>query len=520
MLRSALSLPRFDGPRWRDLPPAWRIGAARFALAWLVLPIAFAHDWATMAGQWWDSSTYNHILVIPVILAWLVWQRLPELVKIKPVAWWPGLVAMGGALLVWLLGAVSGLDLARQAGAVGVMAAAVPLLLGPRVAWALLFPLAYMAFLVPFGDELITVLQTITARITITLVNWSGIPALIDGVFIETPAGLFEVAEACSGVKFLIAMIAFGVLAANVCFISWTRRFALLAACLVVPIVANGVRAWGTIFAAQYVGIEKAAGIDHIIYGWAFFAIVLMLVIAGAWRFFDRPVDDPMIDGAAIAADPRLARLERARIGGVPALLAVAALVAGVHGWAFAADRLAAPLPRQIALPPVAGWHRVDYAPAIWWEPRAGGAEHRLLGRYADDAGHEVDVFIALYSGQGDGREAGGFGEGALMPDSDWAWQADAPGFDGAKGQRLLGGGRVERLALTWYRTGGMMTGSNLHLKLTSMADRVLLRSRPTALLILSAEDRPGGKAAPALAAFRASTGPLDQWMDRVAAVR
>jgi len=46
-------------------------------------------------------------------------------------------------------------------------------------------------------------------------------------VFIDTPAGLFEVAEACSGVKFLIAMTAFGVLASNVCFVGWKRRFGM-----------------------------------------------------------------------------------------------------------------------------------------------------------------------------------------------------------------------------------------------------------------------------------------------------
>jgi exosortase/archaeosortase family protein len=66
------------------------------------------------------------------------------------------------------------------------------------------------------------------------------------------------VAEACSGVKFLIAMVALGVLVANVCFRSWHRRAAFMALCVAVPILANGVRAWGTIYAAQYVGDRKS----------------------------------------------------------------------------------------------------------------------------------------------------------------------------------------------------------------------------------------------------------------------
>ncbi|MFX9969656.1 archaeosortase/exosortase family protein, partial [Acinetobacter baumannii] len=69
-------------------------------------------------------------------------------------------------------------------------------LLGPRVAAALLFPLGYMLFLVPFGDEMIPLLQTVTARLTMVFLAISQVPATIDGVFITTPGGYFEVAEA------------------------------------------------------------------------------------------------------------------------------------------------------------------------------------------------------------------------------------------------------------------------------------------------------------------------------------
>ena len=139
----------------------------------------------------------------------------------------------------------------------------------------------------------------------------------------------------------------------------------------------------------------------------------------------------------------------------------------------------------------------------------------------ADAAGHEADVFVAVYAGQGEGREAGGFGEGALPFDRSWSWQAPGPGAPGGKSDRLLGAGRTARLAETYYRTGDLISGSNARLKLATMRDRLLLRARPTTLLILSAEDRPG-KPAPiaSLEAFRRSTGPLGQWMDRIAAVR
>lgn len=502
------------------IPAPWRGALLRLACVWLVLILLFLPEWQAMARQWWNSSTYNHILLIPFLLVWLVQQRLTQLARLEPALWWPALALFAASAFAWLLGSFSGLALGSQIGAVAVLASSALTLLGPRVGAVLAFPLAYMFLLVPFGDELVPALQMITAVLTVGLVHFTNIPAQIDGVFINTPAGLFEVAEACSGVKFLIAMIAFGVLVAHVCFRSWTRRAVFFAFCLAVPILANGVRAWATIFAAQYVGAEAATGFDHIIYGWIFFAIVVAIVILASWRFFDRPPGDPLVDMQRIETSPLLARLEHMTLRAPLALMLMAAMGLGVQAWARAAEGMAAPLPSQIFLPDVAGWQRTNYSPKVWWEPRAAGADHRLLGSYSDKDGRKVDVFLAVYASQGEGREAGGFGEGALPPGQSWSWMSPGTAPAEAKGDRLLAHGEIGRLTETYYRSGDLLSGSNARLKLVNMQDRLLLRARPTMLLILSAEE--GGKqsAPESLAAFRRSAGPLDTWMDRIVGVR
>lgn len=500
----------------RRVPLDWVKPLLWLAAVWLALIAIFRADWLAMGDQWWNSSTYNHVLLVPAILVWLVWLRAGQLARMKPQAWWPGALLFGGAGLLWLLGDFSGLSLARQTGAVAMLVASALALLGPRVSCGLAFPLAYMFFLVPFGDELVPPLQMITAFITVRLVEVSGISALIEGVFIHTPAGLFEVAEACSGVKFLIAMVAFGVLAANVCFVSWRRRIGFVALSVAVPILANGVRAWGTIFVAQYVGAERASGFDHIIYGWVFFALVIALVIALAWRYFDRDIDDEMIDAAALAANPQLLGLERFNTS-LPRVVGIlAAIGALVLAWGHSAGALKARLPAQIHLPVVAGWQRVDFSPAVAWLPRARGAEHRLIGRYRNAQGENVDVFFALYSGQGEGREAGGFGEGALPEGGQWSWSGPGSPVDGGKAEMLLSGKQTPRLAVTWYRTGTMTTGSNLHLKLANMTDRLLLRARPTAMLIVSSEAPDSAAAKRAVDEFIRAAGPVPAWMDRM----
>jgi len=261
------------------------------AATWLGLIALFWRDWRDMATQWWTISTYNHIVLVVPILVWLVLLRRRELAQLRPQSWWPGLLLFASAAFLWVLGSFAGLSLARQLGAVAMLQGAVLTLLGPRLTAGLAFPLAYMLFLVPMGEELVPLLQLLTARMAMALLAVTGVPALSDGVFITTAAGYFKVAEACSGIKFLIAMAAFAVLAANLCFRSWPRRLAFVAVALVIAVLANGVRAWGTIFIAQSRGVAFAAGIDHIVYGWIFFALVMSALLALAWRFFDRSPD-------------------------------------------------------------------------------------------------------------------------------------------------------------------------------------------------------------------------------------
>jgi exosortase A len=509
------------GPvRPAPVPEAWRRPLTGLASAWLGLIALFWRDWRDMAAQWWDISTYNHVLLVPAILAWLVALRRRELARLVPQAWWPGLIVVAAAAFLWVLGSFAGLSLARQLGVVVMLQGAAVALLGPRVSAALAFPLGYMLFLVPFGEELVPLLQLVTARMAMALLALSGVPALLDGVFITTQAGYFKVAEACSGIKFLIAMAAFAVLAAQLCFRSRRRRAAFVAFALTASVLANGLRAWGTIFIAEQRGIAFADGFDHIFYGWIFFALVIALVLAAGWRWFDRAPDDPAVDLEAILGSARLNGASRQRIARETALGAIAALALAALAWASAAERLAAPVPARIDLREVAGWRRVDYAPAVWWQPRHAGAEHRLLGRYTNAAGDQVDVSFALYSGQGEGREAGGFGQGALPPDRGWAWAAPASALAGGKTERLEAPGPVGRLAVTWYRSGALTTASNLRLRLAAAADKLLLRRRTTATLIVSAEERPGRPARQAVERFVAATGEPGAWMDRVAAAR
>jgi exosortase A len=500
-------------PAERQPVSAWQRPLQHLGAAWGGLLLLFWRDAADMAAIWWNSSTFNHCLLIIPILVWLVVQRKELLAELKPQPWVPailyGAVGAGG----WLLGDAAGLAVARQLGLIMMLQGSVAAILGPNVTRGLLFPLFYMFFLVPVGEEAVPALQTLTAKMCMLLLGWSGIPAHIDGIFITTPAGLFRVAEACSGVKFLIAMVAYGVLVANLCFKSWGRRAGFLAACVVVPIIANGLRAFGTIYIAHHQGIEFAASFDHVFYGWIFFGIVIALVMAAGWPFFDKRADAPAFDPATLQSPVgRTISLNRA--------LAASLLIAAVPlGWSSYVAAKDSPIPARITLPDVAGWQVVPYAPLAKWTPRFDGADHYLFGRYRNAAGQEADLFVVLYDRQAQGRELVGYGQGAVDPDGNWSWTADTPAPPEGKAERIKTKGAA-REVVSFYRVGGVTSGSATRIKLATLKARLLNGDQQAVAILVSAEQHGDSSPRRAIDAFVKSLGDIDKVADRFAGLR
>jgi exosortase A len=491
---------------------AWRIHLAALGLAWAAILAFFHRDAIQMVSIWWDSSTFNHCLLILPLIFWLVRQRLPELGRLAPAAWWPGLALVAAGALAWLVGEAGGLSLARHFGLVTMLQGCVVACLGKAVARGLFFPIFYAWFLVPAGEEIQPAMQTITADMVTFLLRLTRVPAHIEGVFISIPTGNFQVAEACSGVKFLVAMLALGALAANVCFRSWRRRIPFLIACVLVPILANGIRAWGTIYIAWLSGSNAfAESFDHVVYGWIFFAIVIALILGSAWPWFDRQVGDPWFDPLALQpAGTRPGPAGRlAQVAAVAITLAAAPLLWS-SAIASAGSRAA---PAGIALPTLTGWTPVAPGGRLW-QPHFAGADRIATGRYRDASGDEVDLAIIVYARQSEGHKLIGFGQGAAG--GHWAWTADAPAPAGGRSEMLFSFGTV-REVISFYRIGSIVTGSPAAAKLETMKAHLLGGPQRAVAILVSAEQPPGGSARPALDSFLRALGPIDRLADRAA---
>ena len=471
----------------------------------------FHRDAADMVGIWWHSSTFTHCLLMVPMIGWLVSQRTALLKPLMPACWWPALVWIAWAGLVWLVGEAAGVGLFRQLGLVLMLQGAVAATLGEKLARGLLFPLAYALLLVPFGEELVPLLQTLTAQISMLLLHLSGLPAELEGVFITTRAGFFEVAEACSGVNFLIAMLAYSVFAAHLCFKSWTRRIVFVALALATTILANALRAYGTMVAAEIWGIEAAGGIDHVFYGWVFFGLVVLVVMLVARRWFDRPANDIAVDVTRLGGAPR--HVGSAKMV-LPASLAIPLLFVG---WAMLIGGRSAPLPGSMPVATPPGWMAASPG-QVAWLPRFDGADQQVVRHFEDAAGRRVTVAIGGYRRQAEGREVVGFGQGAIDPDSRWAWSAALAPIDGGKAERLLHPGPMLRDAVTWYVVDGRVSGSGRAAKLAGLEAR-LFGGDPRALsLIVSSEEVKGGH--DAIADFVSASGGAQAMADRALKLR
>jgi exosortase A len=492
----------------RSLSAAWRSAAIAIAAAGAVFGLVFHHDMAAAVTVWLGSTAYNHCFLILPLVGFLLWDRRVVLSAATPSPiFWP-LLAMPLLSAVWLLSAVLDLNEGRQLMVVAMFETTLLATLGPRVFRLLLAPLLFLFFLVPSGAFLVPTLQRVTADIVVHGLQFLHIPVFSDGFMIDIPEGRFEIAEACAGLRFLIASIVFGCFFAVVMYRSHLRRALFIALSLTVPVAANGMRALGIIVLAHLEGSAAAVEADHVIYGWLFFSVVILLLIAIGTAFVDKGARLPPIRPAgATPYSP----------GRFVAAIAAALLLA-VAGPGYAA-RLDASFPAS-ALPVAAGpqidapWRPVTDR-AISWRPVVLGADREIEQGFEAPGSGVVLRYVALYRLRAVGNRLTNT-ENRIA--DDWIWhvtyQSGAVISAGGKSYpvtatQIVSGPR-RRLVWSFYLVDGQIAAGLLQTKLLQ-ARAVLLRRVPVAafVAISASMDDPDQPAARQLAAFLQANRPL-----------
>jgi exosortase A len=264
----------------------WAVAGAALVLALCALGYIFRAEIAMAVYVWNDSDAYNHCFLVIPVAAYLAWDRRQAIAATMPrPAPWIALLGIPVAA-AWFVADRLGVFEGRQLTAMTLFQVMVPAIIGFTAWRALSAPLLYLFFLVPFGEFLVPPLQTLVVHFTTTGLDLLGIPTFSNGIIIEIPEGTFIVHQACSGLRFLIASAAFGVLYACVMYTSPLRRLVFSVLALAVAIVGNCFRVLGTILAAHFIGNARAVEADHVLWGWGFYVIIgaTLIVIGFAFR--------------------------------------------------------------------------------------------------------------------------------------------------------------------------------------------------------------------------------------------
>ncbi len=255
--------------------------------------ILFQNAFQSAYRIWLVSEVFNHCLLILPIVCFLIYRKKDALLS-KPLKPTPiFLIPIAGLLALSAFAEIGDISVISHLALFTFIPLAILTIIGIKAAKEITFPLLFILFAVPIGEELIPYLQEITADMSVYLLQVSQIPVYRSGLFIDIPNGKFLVAEACSGISFLISSFAFGSLYAHLNFYNNRSKLIFILISIVVPIFANAIRVYGIIVIAYFSDMKYAVGADHLIYGWVFYVFILFCIfMIGEYL---RPKSEPKV---------------------------------------------------------------------------------------------------------------------------------------------------------------------------------------------------------------------------------
>jgi exosortase A len=264
----------------------WPVAAALAIITVAVMLAMFGQTVRSTVDIWARSETFAHGFLVFPISAWLIWFYRHRAASAAPKPDMRGLVLMVTLGFGWLFAHAGGVLVIEQYAVVAMIPAAVWTLLGLGTLRAFAFPLAYLLLAVPVGEFLIYPLMGFTADFTVAALRLTGIPVYREGMYFTIPSGQWSVVEGCSGLRYLIASVTLGLLYGYLTYRTFVRRLLFAVASFVVPILANGMRAFIIVMIGHLSGGKLAHGVDHLIYGWVFFGFVMLILfwVGSYWR--------------------------------------------------------------------------------------------------------------------------------------------------------------------------------------------------------------------------------------------
>jgi exosortase len=248
-----------------------------------LLGLLYANVLPDLVQDWWDDPNYSHGFLVPLFSAYLVYQRRASILatELRP-SWW-GLAPILFGIASLVLGQVGAEAFVSRASLIVILAGLTLFHAGWPMLRAVMFPLAFLLFMVPLPAVLFYAvafpLQGLAAQNAAWILDHMGVPVLIDGNVIHLSHISLGVTEACSGIRSLISLLALALAWAALA-LPGTVTMAIFALVTIpITIVANAGRVVVTGLIGQWFGRQYAEGFFHMASGWIIFVFAFMCLI-------------------------------------------------------------------------------------------------------------------------------------------------------------------------------------------------------------------------------------------------
>jgi len=234
------------------------------------------------------DSYYSHAFLIPLISAYLIWQKKDQLRNLESSTTWWGLGIVSIAVLLHVLGTILYIFSISGFSIFFLIIGTVLFLFGKGITKAIAFPLAFLIFMFPIPLAVLTAitfpLKVLVAKTGVQIVEWFGIPVVREGFNIIIPGGNLVVGNPCSGLRSLIAFMALGAVLAYLVDTSLPKKVTLFLLSIPIAILSNIIRVPILILVSHYYGLKAASpeSVWHVATGLLVFVVGFMLFLTAS----------------------------------------------------------------------------------------------------------------------------------------------------------------------------------------------------------------------------------------------
>jgi exosortase A len=220
-----------------------------------------------LVSDWVRMPDFSHGFLIPIVSLYFVYERRKSLSALNPSTSWAGFGLLVFGILLYLLANLATEFFMMRFSMLVVLGGIILFLLGKEYFKALLFPLVFLIFMIPIPsvlmDRITFPMQLFASKVAARSLDLIGIPVLREGNIIQLANTSLEVAEACSGIRSLISLLALSVVFAYFSQNTTWKRIVLVLSTFPIAIIANAARVTGTGILAHHYGDQVAQGFFH-----------------------------------------------------------------------------------------------------------------------------------------------------------------------------------------------------------------------------------------------------------------